>query len=219
MSKKISVLGLGKSGVAAANLAVKLGYEVFASDVKPKPASMPCSRALTRLLSNKIQTEFGGHTDKVLESGIIIKSPGIHCDTPILKKAAEKKIPVISELQFALQNSKYKKIIAITGTNGKTTTTDLTAKIIKAAYRDSIVCGNIGNPLSASALKTTKNTVITMELSSYQLEDTPNFAPDISVSLNITPDHIERHKTMARYIKAKENIFINQKIESCSINN
>jgi UDP-N-acetylmuramoylalanine--D-glutamate ligase len=203
MSKKVSVLGLGKSGIAAANLAAKLGYEVFASD--SGPAREPLR------LNKKVKTEFFGHTDKVLDAEFIIKSPGIGREIPALKKAAKKKIPVISELKFALQNSKYKKIIAVTGTNGKTTTTDLISKIIKAAYKDSEVCGNIGNPLSEIALKTTKNTVITMELSSYQLEDTPDFAPDISVSLNITPDHIEHHKTMARYIKAKENIFVNQK--------
>ena len=211
MSKKISVLGLGKSGAAAANLAVKLGYEVFASDNGGKKKISD--------LNKKAKTEFCGHTDKVLDADFIVKSPGIHSDIPILKKAAEKKIPVISELKFALQNSKYKKLIAITGTNGKTTTTDLTAKIIKAAYKDSIVCGNIGKPLSELALKTTKKTIITAELSSYQLEDTPDFSPDISVCLNITPDHLEHHKTMARYIKAKENVFINQKSEAFAVIN
>ncbi|MDR3113736.1 MAG: UDP-N-acetylmuramoyl-L-alanine--D-glutamate ligase [Endomicrobium sp.] len=205
MPKKVSVLGLGKSGIAAANLAVKLGDEVFASDSR-----FDCATA-NKSLSKKVKTEFGGHTDKVLDADFIIKSPGIHSDIAILKKAAKNKVPVISELKFALQNSKYKKIIAISGTNGKTTTTDLTAKIIKAAHKDSIVCGNIGKPVSEISLKTTKNTIITMELSSYQLEDTPDFSPGVSVSLNITPDHIEHHKTMAGYIKAKEKIFINQK--------
>ncbi|MDR3195441.1 MAG: UDP-N-acetylmuramoyl-L-alanine--D-glutamate ligase [Endomicrobium sp.] len=203
MRKNLGVLGLGKSGIAAANLAVKLGYNVFASDAG--------SKREIKKLNKKINTEFGGHSDKILDSNVVVKSPGIHSDIPILKKAVKKKIGVISELSFSLGNSKYKKIIAITGTNGKTTTTDLTAKIIKSVYKDSIVVGNIGAPLANKALRTGENTHITMELSSYQLEDTPNFRPDISVLLNITPDHLERHKTMSAYIKAKENAFINQR--------
>ncbi|MDR1696403.1 MAG: UDP-N-acetylmuramoyl-L-alanine--D-glutamate ligase, partial [Endomicrobium sp.] len=130
-----------------------------------------------------------------------------------------RKIKVVSELEFSLCNSKYKKIIAVTGTNGKTTVTDLTSKIIKAAYKDSIVAGNIGFPLSDKSLKTSKNTYITVELSSYQLEDTPRFKPGISVLLNITPDHLEHHKTMAKYVKAKENIFINQNSKDFAVIN
>ncbi|MDR2251461.1 MAG: UDP-N-acetylmuramoyl-L-alanine--D-glutamate ligase [Endomicrobium sp.] len=203
MYKNLGVLGLGKSGVAAANLAVKLGYNVFASDSG--------SKRKIKEFNKKINTEFDGHSDKILNSDVIVKSPGIHSDISILKKAIKKKIIVISELSFSLENSKYKKIIAITGTNGKTTTTDLTAKIIKSVYKNSIVVGNIGMPLADKALKTGKSTYITMEVSSYQLEDTPDFRPNISVLLNITPDHIEHHKTMNAYIKAKENVFINQR--------
>ena len=155
--------------------------------------------------------EFGGHSDKILNSDIIIKSPGVHSDIPVLEKARKQGIKILSELAFSLENSKYKKIIAVTGTNGKTTTADLTSKIIKAVHKDSMVSGNIGFPLADKALMTTENTFITMELSSYQLGDTPDFRPDISVFLNITPDHLEYHKTMKAYLKAKENIFINQK--------
>ncbi|MCA6069849.1 MAG: UDP-N-acetylmuramoyl-L-alanine--D-glutamate ligase [Endomicrobium sp.] len=203
MKKNIGVLGLGKSGVAAANLAVRLGYNVFASDCGGK--------RVIKFLNKKITTEFFNHSDKILNSDVIIKSPGIHSDIPILEKAIARKIKIISELAFSVSNSKYKKIIAITGTNGKTTTTDLIAKIINAAHKDSIVVGNIGFPLSDKALKTTKNTYITMELSSYQLEDTPDFRSEVSVLLNITPDHLGRHKTMNAYIKAKEIVFVNQK--------
>ena len=210
MKKNIGILGLGKSGIAAANLAVKLGYSVFASDSK---------EIKTRNLNKKIIKELGGHSDKILSSNVIIKSPGINLNVPILKKARKKNIKIISELTFSLKNSKYRKIIAITGTNGKTTTTDLVSKIVKAVHKDSIVSGNIGYPLSDKALKTTKNTFITIELSSYQLEDTPYFKPNISILLNISPDHLEHHKTINAYIKAKENILVNQKSTDFAIIN
>jgi UDP-N-acetylmuramoylalanine--D-glutamate ligase len=202
MKKNVGVLGLGKSGVAAANLAVKLGYNVFASDSGERKI---------KNLNKKITKEFDGHSDKILSSDVIIKSPGVHFDIPVLKKARKQKIKIMSELAFSLENSKYKQIIAVTGTNGKTTVTDLISKIIKSTYKDSIVSGNIGFPLADKALKTAKTTFITIELSSYQLEDTPDFRPDISVLLNITPDHLEYHKTMEAYQRAKENIFINQR--------
>ncbi|MDR3071096.1 MAG: UDP-N-acetylmuramoyl-L-alanine--D-glutamate ligase [Endomicrobium sp.] len=202
MWKNIGVLGLGKSGIAVANLAIKLGCSVFASDNKEKQI---------KNVNKKAVIELGSHSDKILNSNVIIKSPGVCPTIPILEEARRRKIEIISELAFSLANSKYKKLIAVTGTNGKTTTTDLISKIIKSTYKDSIVAGNIGSPLADKALKTTQNTYITVELSSYQLEDTPKFRPDIAVLLNITSDHIEHHKTMKAYIKAKENIFINQK--------
>jgi UDP-N-acetylmuramoylalanine--D-glutamate ligase len=202
MKKNVGILGLGKSGVAAANLAIKLGYNVFASDIKEKKV---------KNLNKKTIKEFGRHSDKILNSDVIIKSPGVHSDIFVLKKARKQKIKIMSELAFSLENSKYKKIIAVTGTNGKTTVTNLISKIIKTVHKDSIVSGNIGFPLADKALKTAETTLITMELSSYQLGDTPDFRSDISVLLNITPDHLEYHKTMEAYLKAKENIFINQK--------
>ncbi|MDR0956483.1 MAG: UDP-N-acetylmuramoyl-L-alanine--D-glutamate ligase [Endomicrobium sp.] len=202
MDKIIGVLGLGKSGIAVSNLAVKLGYKVFASDNEEHKING---------LDKKVVIELGKHSDKILNSKIIIKSPGISTNISILKKAVNRKIKVMSELAFSLKNSKYKKIIAVTGTNGKTTTTDLISKIIKYSRQNSIVVGNIGCPLASMALKTTKKTYIIMELSSYQLEDTCDFRPNVSVLLNITPDHLKRHKTMKAYIRAKENVFINQK--------
>jgi UDP-N-acetylmuramoylalanine--D-glutamate ligase len=202
MKKGITVLGLGKSGISAANLAINLGYNVFASDTT--------SPNEIKKLNKRVIIEFSHHSDKILDSDIIIKSPGLNSNIPILKKARTKKIQILSEISFALSNSKYKKIIAVTGTNGKTTTADLIFKIINSEHKNSIFVGNIGIPLSDKALKTTKDTYITMELSSYQLEDSPDFKANISVLLNITPDHLDHHKTMKAYIKAKKNIFINQ---------
>jgi UDP-N-acetylmuramoylalanine--D-glutamate ligase len=202
LKKKVSVLGLGVSGVAAANLAVSLGYEVFASDVG--------KRRKIAGLSKKVVTEFAKHSDKVLNADIVVKSPGLANDLPIIKKIKEQKIPLISELTFALSYCKPKKIIAVTGTNGKTTVTDLCGKIIASQFKNSVVAGNIGAPLSALVKKVKKNTVLTLELSSYQLEDTPHFKPDISVLLNITPDHLQHHKTLKNYALAKANIYKNQ---------
>ena len=200
----VAILGLGKSGIAAANLAAKKGFKVFASDSGKE-------RTYKQMGLNKaVCCEFGQHSDKLLQSDIIIKSPGLPADLSILKLAKKKKIPVISELDFALNFIKCKKIIAVTGTNGKTTTTTLIYKIIKKEYKNTIVAGNIGYPISSVVDKTNSKTVLVLELSSYQLEDSPCFKPDISVSLNITPDHLKHHKTMANYIKAKSNIFINQ---------
>jgi UDP-N-acetylmuramoylalanine--D-glutamate ligase len=210
MKRTIGVLGLGKSGIAAANLAAKLGYNVFASDNR---------EIEIKNLNKKITRELGGHSDKILSSDVIVKSPGIDSNIPILKKARKKNIKIISELAFSLENSRYKKIVAVTGTNGKTTTTDLISKIIKSAYKDSIVSGNMGLPLADKALKTTKKTLIIMELSSYQLEDTPSFKPDISILLNISPDHLEHHKTINAYVKAKENILVNQKFRDFAVIN
>ncbi|MDR1928609.1 MAG: UDP-N-acetylmuramoyl-L-alanine--D-glutamate ligase [Endomicrobium sp.] len=213
-SKNICVLGIGKSGIAVANLAVKLGYNVFVSDNSKKIEANG--------LNQKIEVEIGEHSNKILNSDIIIKSPGIDSNIPILKKAREKKIKIISELAFSLdflKNLNYKKIIAITGTNGKTTTTDLVSKIMMSTYKNLIVSGNIGSPLANDVFKVTKETYIIIEVSSYQLEDTPQFKPNVSVLLNITPDHFEHHKNMKLYIDAKKKVFINQKHNDFTIIN
>ena len=209
----IAVIGLGKSGIAAANLAFNKGYNVFASD------SGKFKTHLEMKLNKRISVEFGKHSEKILDSDIIIKSPGINADLPIFKLAEKRNIPVISEFDFALNFIKPKKIIAITGTNGKTTTTTLIYKIIKKAYKNTVVAGNIGYPLSSVVKKINNETILVLEMSSYQLEDSPNFRPDISVSLNITPDHLKHHKTMKNYIKAKSNIFVNQTSKNFAIYN
>ena len=210
---KISVVGLGKSGIACANLAVKKGFKVFASDSGNK-------RTYSQMkLNKKVEVEFGMHSDKILNADIIVKSPGLPADLPIFKSAKKKNIKIISELDFALKFINPKTIIAVTGTNGKTTTTTLIYKIIKKQYPNTVVAGNIGYPVTSIINKINKNTILVLELSSYQLEDSPNFKPEISVSLNITPDHLKHHKTMKNYIKAKSNVFINQSNKNFAIYN
>lgn len=210
---KITILGLGKSGIACANLAVSKGYSVFASD-----SGKTKTHAQMKLNKN-VEIEFGKHSSKVLDSDIIIKSPGIANELEILQQARKKEIPVLSELEFALNFAKPKKIVAITGTNGKTTTTTLTYEIIKKAYKNTFVAGNIGFPISEIVTKLNSKSVLVLELSSYQLEDSPYFRPNISISMNITPDHLKHHHTMANYIKAKSNIFINQKKSDYAVYN
>ncbi len=210
---KISVLGLGKSGIACANLAVSKGYDVFASDSGKQRTHKEMK------LNNKVSVEFGGHSGKVLDGDIIIKSPGLPCELEILKQAKKRNIPVLSELDFALNFAKPKKIIAVTGTNGKTTVTTLIYEIIKKSYKNTFVAGNIGFAISDVVKKLNSSSVLVLELSSYQLEDSPGFRPNISVSMNITPDHLKHHHTMANYVKAKANIFINQKNNDYAVYN
>ena len=210
---RIAVLGLGKSGIACANLAISKGYSVFASDSGKKRTHKQMN------LNKKVEIEFGKHSQKVLACDIIIKSPGLSNELDILQQARKKNIPILSELDFALNFAKPKKIIAVTGTNGKTTTTTLIYDIIKKGYKNTFVAGNIGFPISEVVTKLNSKSILVLELSSYQLEDSPLFRPNVSVSLNITPDHLKHHHTMANYVKAKANVFINQKKQDYAIYN
>jgi len=201
--KKISVLGMGLSGVSAANLAYALGAKVFVSDSR--------SGQNRKELNKNILFEAKGHTDKVLNSDIVIKSPGLRADLSIIKEVKNKKIPLKSEIDFALSFIKPKKVVAITGTNGKTTTTALTGEIFKKCAGKTIIAGNIGKPLSSVINNVNSKTNLVLELSSYQLQDSLSIHPDICAILNITPDHAEHHGNMRNYILAKSNIFLNQK--------
>lgn len=203
---KVGVMGLGRSGIAAASLVKKLGGNVLVSDVKPLSEA---ANSVKKLIKN-MEKEFGGHTKRLLEQDIIIKSPGISSHLPILTSAVKKCIPVWSELGLALRLVQPGLIVAITGTNGKTTTTSLIGEIFKAAKKDTIVAGNIGAPLANLTDRVSRASSIVLEISSYQLEDTPEFHADISIILNITPDHMEHHGTMKKYIDAKSIIFANQ---------
>lgn len=204
--RTVGVIGLARSGIAAANLARSLGARVLISESKEKGK---CRRELA-LLKKGIATEFGGHSDALLDSDIIIKSPGVPHGIPVLKKILKKRLPVWSEIEFAARLVKPRVVVAITGTNGKTTTTALTGAIFKKAGCKTAVGGNIGAPLASLAGRIDTRTAVVLEMSSYQLEDSPTFHPHISAILNITPDHMEHHHTMKNYTAAKANIFANQ---------
>jgi len=204
--KNIVVLGMARSGIATAKKLAGLGARVIVSESRPESEIDP--QVLKELQKIKVEAEFSGHTSRVLQDAeLIVVSPGVHLDIPIIKEAFVRSIPVISEVELAYRFF-TKPIIAVTGTNGKTTTTTLIGEMLKAARKKVAVAGNIGTPLIE--VDDTKLDFIIVEISSYQLEAIKTFRPWISVFLNLTEDHLERHKTFESYAKAKARIFLNQ---------
>ncbi len=213
--KKVTVFGLGLSGLAAAKKLEGFGADVFVTEKRNKDDID--KQELAKIQELRISFEFGGHTSKSIEnSSLIVMSPGIHLDLPILKEAQGRGIPVISEIELAFNLIK-KPIIAVTGTNGKTTTVSLISKILESGGMRVVAAGNIGNPFVS--VDDNNLDILVLEVSSYQLEGTATFKPWISVLLNITEDHIERHGDMGEYARAKSRIFTNQNTEDFTIYN
>ena len=203
--KKIVVLGAGESGAGAAVLAKKQGFEVFVSDmsaIKDKYKSM--------LDSHQIEWEEGRHTEeKILDADEVIKSPGIPDQAPMVQKIIAKGTPIISEIEFAGRYT-TSKMICITGSNGKTTTTSLIYHIFKQAGYDVGLAGNIGNSLALQVAED-PHAYYVIELSSFQLDNMYDFKADIAILLNITPDHLDRYDNcMQNYVDAKMRIIQNQ---------
>ncbi len=210
--KRIVILGGGESGVGAAILAKDKGMDVYLSDFgKIAP------RYTAALEAEGIPYEQGGHTEElILNADEIIKSPGIAPTAPIMLKVAEKKIPVISEIEFAGRYTKA-KMVCITGSNGKTTTTLLTYHILKNAGIDVGLAGNVGKSLALQVARDPHD-VFVIELSSFQLENMYDFKANIAVMLNITPDHMDRYEyKMQNYVNAKFRIIRNQTTEDAFI--
>ena len=203
--KRLVVLGGGESGAGAAVLAQKQGMDVFLSDmgaIKPKYKDL--------LDRHGIRWEEGGHTEQlILNADEIVKSPGIPCEAPMVAKAMERGIPIISEIEFAGRYTDA-KMVCITGSNGKTTTTMLTYHILKEAGLDVGLAGNVGNSLALQVAEE-PHEVYVIELSSFQLDNMYDFKANVAVLLNITPDHLDRydHK-MENYVAAKFRIMRNQ---------
>ena len=205
MNKRIVILGVGESGTGAAILAKKEGFDVFVSDlstIKPKYKEM--------LETRGIRWEEGQHTESdILNADEIIKSPGIPDKAPIIKKLKEQGTPIISEIEFAGRYTDA-KMICITGSNGKTTTTLLTHHILTSAGIDAGLAGNVGNSLALQVAES-PHPVYVIELSSFQLDNMYKFKADIAVLLNITPDHLDRYNyEMQNYVDAKFRIIQNQ---------
>ena len=205
-SKNIVVLGAGESGLGAALLARSRSCDVFISDsgeIKDKYRSM--------LDEEGLEYESGSHSEeRILKADLIIKSPGIPQFSPIVEKARKKGIEIISEIEFAFRHCRG-KVIAITGSNGKTTTTNLVYHLLKKADKDVVMAGNVGLSF-AGVLARGDHDYYVLEISSFQLEDIATFKPDISVVLNITADHLDRYSySLEKYADAKFNIIRNQK--------
>ncbi len=203
--KRIVILGAGESGAGAAVLAKKEGFEVFVSD-----ASAIHDKYKKMLNEHGVEWEEGHHTEeKVLNADEIIKSPGIPFEAPMVRKATEKGIHIISEIEFAGRYTDS-KMICITGSNGKTTTTSLIYHIFKSAGYDAGLAGNIGNSLALQVAEDPHEYYI-IELSSFQLDNMYDFRANIAILLNITPDHLDRYQNcMQNYVDAKLRIIRNQ---------
>lgn len=216
-SQKVLVAGTGISGIAAAKLLLAMGGEVVLYDGNEKLDEQELrekfedSRNVTVVLGELTRTDLFG-----VELCII--SPGIPLEAPFVAVIDDAKIPIWGELQLAYHCARG-KLAAITGTNGKTTTTALTGQIMKDYFNQVFVVGNIGIPYSEIALDTTEESVTVAEVSSFQLETIMDFRPQVSAILNITPDHLNRHGTMERYIAVKKSIAINQKEEDTVVLN
>ena len=214
--KKALVCGMARSGIAAAKLLKRLGAEVTLQDMKKRE---DISADVLNLENEGIVLYTGANPDDIAcAQDIIVLSPGIPCDLPFITAAEAAGVSVISEVELAYTLTKC-PITAITGTNGKTTTTTLTGEIMKAVYGNTAVVGNIGIPYSEEVERLTEKDWVVAEISSFQMEKAKEFHPHISAVLNITPDHLNRHKTMEVYIAMKERVFEKQTAEDFCILN
>lgn len=205
MNKKVVILGAGESGTGAALLAHAKGYDVFVSD-----SGSIADNYKKELEAAAIRYEEGEHsTEEVLAAGLIVKSPGINPEIPLVVQALNNSIEVIDELEFAYRFTSS-KIIAITGTNGKTTTTLLTYHLLKQMGYDVGLAGNVGKSLARQIIDEEKDYYV-VEISSFQLDGIVTFRPFISVLLNITPDHLDRYQySLQNYVNSKFRILMNQ---------
>ena len=209
-SKKVLVIGSGLSGISAIKLLLNVNAIPYLYD--KNKTDLPPDLNIPTYIGTLPPSDILDQLD------LAVISPGISLENPEVMELISAGIPIISEIELAYINSKG-RIIAITGTNGKTTTVSLVGEIMKAHFAEVFVVGNIGHPFSEIALQTTDNSVIVIEVSSFQLETIKDFTPHISAILNITPDHLDRHGTMENYVAMKEKITQNQTQENYCILN
>ena len=205
--KKVLIIGLGNSGKAAAEAMVELGAAVSVQDSKSEDKIDP--QLMDFLKENRIECFLGRTPDDMSVFDMLIVSPGVPLELGFIKEAKEAGAEIIGELEVAYRTGKG-KYVAITGTNGKTTTTTLVGEIYKASGRPTYVVGNIGVAVISKALSADDNDWLVTECSSFQLESIKDFQPEVSAILNLTPDHLDRHKNMENYGDAKAQIFANQ---------
>jgi UDP-N-acetylmuramoylalanine--D-glutamate ligase len=204
---RVLVIGLARTGIATALFCAKHNAIVTATDTRMEAE---LGDTATKLREAGVTLELGGHVEKTyLAQDLIIPSPGVPADDPLLTKARSKGITIWSEIELAFRFIEG-ELIGITGSNGKTTTTTLIHHILKAGGKNAILAGNVGTPLIGFVEQMNAGTISVVELSSFQLELTDKFRPNIAVFLNLTPDHLDRHKTMEAYTAAKARIFAKQ---------
>lgn len=202
--RRVVVVGAARSGIAAAELAARRGAQVVLTEARDAFA------AAERLRAQGVALELGGHNAATLASAdLIVTSPGVPSEQPVFDTARAKGVETIGELEFAWRWLAG-RVIAITGTKGKSTTTTLIGRMLDAAGRKVMVGGNIGTPLSAQVEQSTSDTIHVVETSSFQLETTTTFHPWVAVWLNFADDHLDRHPTVDAYAAAKARIFANQ---------
>jgi UDP-N-acetylmuramoylalanine--D-glutamate ligase len=206
-NKRALVVGLGRSGVASAFFLQDHGSKVTVSDSK---SEAQLQNEIAALLDRGISIETGQHGERTFrDQDLIVVSPGVPSDQPQLQHARTLGIPVIGEVELAFRFLEG-KVIALTGSNGKTTTTTLVGEILSKSGRKTLVGGNIGTPVISLVSQSTPESLVVLEISSFQLETIQQFRPWIAAILNITPDHLDRHRTFQAYVDAKARIFENQ---------
>jgi len=206
-NKKISIIGAVRSGVGAAKLAKNLGAIPFVSD---SGSQEKLKSSIEILKSEKIDFEIGSHSDKVFDCDLMVVSPGVPSNAKVIKEAGEKKIKIISEIEFASLFCKA-NVIAITGTNGKTTTTTLCGYLFNECGAKTYTAGNIGLAFSEIVLDAKADEYVSLEVSSFQLDLIDTFKPKVAMILNITPDHLNRYdNSVDKYAESKLRIFENQ---------
>jgi UDP-N-acetylmuramoylalanine--D-glutamate ligase len=203
-NRRVVVVGAARSGIAAAHLLAKRGARVTLTDVRPSIDAAPALQAAG------VEVESGGHQPDTLASAdLVVVSPGVPTDQPMFDPVRSRDVQIIGELELAWRWLRG-RVIAITGTKGKSTTTTLVGRMLEAAGNPVLVGGNIGVPLSAQVEQSTPDTIHVVETSSFQLETTSTFRPWIAVWLNFADDHLDRHPTVKAYADAKARIFANQ---------
>jgi len=202
--RRVVVVGAARSGIAAAELAARRGARVTLTEARGR------FEGEERLTAAGVALELGGHqSDTLAGADLIVTSPGVPLEQPIFEAARNRGVEIVGELEFAWRWITG-RVIAVTGTKGKSTTTTLIGRMLDAAGGRVLVGGNIGTPLSAQVEQSTPDTVHVVEASSFQLETTASFRPWISVWLNVSDDHLDRHPTLDAYVAAKARIFANQ---------
>jgi UDP-N-acetylmuramoylalanine--D-glutamate ligase len=212
--RRVLVVGLGRSGLAASELLLDRGATVVANDRQTREELDPQAVALG---SRGVELVLGSHPESLAAgSDLVVLSPGVRTDLPLIERARREGVPIWSELELGFREIRG-TAVAVTGTKGKSTTASLLTAMLRAGGRDAVLAGNIGSPLSAEVSKGGEETVYVLEVSSFQLECIDSFRPRVAVLLDLSPDHLDWHPSFEAYLSAKENIFRNQTAEDWAV--